>query len=104
MMWGYSFSWGGMFLMTLGSVLSLALLGALVWAIIRWINGKTANSTPLSTSTPPSGPSAIELLRQRYARGEIDTPTFEQMREQLESSGTRSYQQSDGNQSVMSGR
>jgi len=49
---------------------------------------------PISTQDTP----------QRYARGEIDTPTFEHMREQLESSGTRSYQQSDGNQSVISGR
>jgi putative membrane protein len=103
MMWGYGFSWGGMLLMTLGSVLSIALIVALVWAIIRWVNAKTTNSTLPYTSTPPSGPSALEILRQRYARGEIDTPTFEQMREQLESSGTRSYQQRDGNQSVISG-
>jgi hypothetical protein len=35
----------------------------------------------------PSGsasPSALEILRQRYARGEIDTATFEQMRERLQ--------------------
>jgi uncharacterized membrane protein len=31
----------------------------------------------------------MEILRQRYARGEIDTATFEQMRERLEASGTR---------------
>ncbi len=34
---------------------------------------------------PPQGPSALEILRQRYARGEIDAATFEQMRERLES-------------------
>jgi putative membrane protein len=38
---------------------------------------------------PASGPSAMEILRQRFARGEIDTATFEQMRERLEASGTR---------------
>ena len=30
------------------------------------------------------GPSAMEILCQRYARGEIDAATFDQMRERLE--------------------
>ena len=88
MMWGYGFSWGGMLMMTLGSVLLIALLAVVVCAIIRWANGKTTSTSNFSTSTPPSGPSALEILNQRYARGEIDTATFEQMRERLESSGT----------------
>lgn len=92
MMWGYGFSWGGMLLMMLSSVIWIALLAVVAWAIIRWINGKMTSSPSLSTSAPQSGPSALEILRQRYARGEIDTATFEQMRERLESSGARSYQ------------
>src|SRR5437879_1618652 len=35
---------------------------------------------------PPVRPSALEILRQRYARGEIDAVTYEQMRERLEAS------------------
>jgi putative membrane protein len=31
-------------------------------------------------------PSALEILRQRYARGEIDATTYQQMRERLEAS------------------
>jgi uncharacterized membrane protein len=33
----------------------------------------------------PESPSALEILSQRYARGEIDSETFDQMRERLES-------------------
>jgi uncharacterized membrane protein len=34
----------------------------------------------------------MEILRQRYARGEIDAVTFDQMRERLESSSGASHQ------------
>jgi uncharacterized membrane protein len=33
---------------------------------------------------PPTQLSALEILSQRYARGEIDGTTFDQMRERLE--------------------
>lgn len=40
---------------------------------------------------PPMQPSAIEILCQRYARGEIDATTFDQMRERLESTSRPRY-------------
>ena len=85
MMWGYGFSWGGMLLMLLSMALWIALLVVVVWAIIRWLDRRTSSSGPINTSTPPSpgSPSALEILGQRYARGEIDATTFEQMRERL---------------------
>ena len=83
MMWGYGFSWGGMLLMLLSMALWIALLVVLVWAIIRWLERRTAPSAPTHTSTPSGSPSALEILRQRYARGEIDTATFEQMRRKV---------------------
>ncbi len=88
-MWWYSFSWGGMFLMMLGMVLWIALLVVLVWALIRWLDRRTSVPGSQGTTTPTSGPSALEILRQRYARGEIDTATFEQMRERLEAATMR---------------
>ena len=33
--------------------------------------------------TPPTQPSASDILDRRYARGEIDAATYEQMRERL---------------------
>ncbi len=95
MMWGYDFGWGWL-LMSFGMVLWIALLVVLVWAIIRWLERKTSTSGPQETSIPASGPSALEILRQRYARGEIDAAAFEQMREQLEATGMRNTQQPMG--------
>jgi len=87
MMWGYGFGWGGMLLMLLSTLLWVAVVGLLVWALIRWLGPRMpGGGTPWAG---PTGPSAIEILRQRYARGEIDAATFEQMRERLEGGGAR---------------
>ncbi len=70
----------------------LVILALLIWGLVRLF---TARSRPMSfygqspynrPGAPPAQPSAMEILRQRYARGEIDAATFEQMRERLESS------------------
>lgn len=85
MMGWYGFGWGGMFLMLLSMLLWVLVIGLLVWALARWLLPRSS-----SVGGPPSTPmglSAIEILRQRYARGEIDAATFEQMRERLEGSG-----------------
>jgi putative membrane protein len=74
MMWGYGWSWPGMLMMTLSSILWIALIAVLIWTAVRWVDKRHAGTTT---------PSAMEILRQRYARGDIDTATFEQMREQL---------------------
>ena len=85
-MWGYGLNWLSMTLMMLGSTLWMVLLVVLVWAVIRWLNQQTTSSTRQTTTLPGSGPTAREILNQRYARGEIDATTFEQMRERLEAS------------------
>ncbi len=86
MMWGYDFGWGwGWLFMAFGSVLWIAVLVALAWALIHWASSKTSAPTTMGQITS-HGTSAMEILRQRYARGEIDRTTFEQMREQLDAS------------------
>ena len=92
MMWGYDFGWGGMLLMSFGGVLWIALLVVLVWAVIRWLERRTTTQAPPSTGTPSSNPSALDILQQRYARGEIDAATYEQMRERLVASDERENQ------------
>jgi putative membrane protein len=86
MMWGYGFSWPSMTLMMLGSVLWIVLIVVIVWAVMRWLNHRTTSPTRQTHTLPGSGPTAREILSQRYARGEIDATTFEQMRERLEAS------------------
>lgn len=87
MMWGYG--WNGLMIlwMFIAAIFWLGALGVLIWALVRWLGGRT--HIPYTTPPPAgSGPSAMEILRQRYARGEIDATTFEQMRERLEASGS----------------
>ena len=70
----------------------LVIIGLLIWGAISWWNhrGRRLDSLlagmrreePDSTS----GLDVMEVVRQRYARGEIDAITFEQMRERLEGS------------------
>lgn len=91
MMWGYGFGWGWL-LMAFGSILWIALLVVLIWAFINWLNRKSSAAAPPSTITPPTGPSALEILQQRYARGEIDATVYEQMRERLGTSPRSQYE------------
>jgi uncharacterized membrane protein len=66
MMWWYGYGWGGMLLMLLSMLLWVAVVGLLVWALARWLGVRAPDAgTP---SPGPSGPPAMEILRQRYAR------------------------------------
>jgi len=71
----------------LGTVFWIALLTVLVLALLRWLTA--SRTTPVigyQPTPPPYQPSAVEILRQRYARGDIDEATYQQMRERLEAS------------------
>ena len=83
MMWGYGYGWQGMLWMGLGSLFWLVLLGLAIWLLVRWLSRTSHPATPSYPGNSPT-PSAMEILRQRYARGEIDTETFQAMRARLE--------------------
>jgi uncharacterized membrane protein len=72
-------------LMMLEVVFLIALFTILAWAMMQWATART-RSKEWNTSDLPPGLPSLEILRQRYARGEIDAATFEQMRERLEAS------------------
>ena len=79
MMWGYGWGWTAMLWMGLGLLLWLAALGLIIWAVVRIIGSRGT----FTRNMAPGGPSVLEFLQQRYARGEIDAATYEQMRERL---------------------
>jgi putative membrane protein len=77
MMYGNGYGWEGVLIIALNMLFWVALIAAAIWAFTRWQAGRTSSSDT-------AGPSAAEILRRRYARGEIDTATYEEMRRRLE--------------------
>ncbi|MDQ2906971.1 MAG: hypothetical protein ABI456_10350 [Ktedonobacteraceae bacterium] len=94
--WHHGFSAGpgpGTFFLTLSIVFWIALLIFFLWAAMKWILPSILPTITEAfaslTGSPervPADVSAFEILRQRYAAGEIDAITFEQMWERLEAS------------------
>jgi putative membrane protein len=81
MMWGYNMIGMGWW-MIVSSLIWFGLIAVAVWAFARWVS----HSSQPNTSYLPPSPSATEILRQRFARGEIDSDTFERMRRELDAS------------------
>ena|ERR1700676_2491188 len=92
MFWGFHGLWLLLPLLLLGKFFWILLLALLIGALIRGFSRRNRRMayygrTPFyNPSTPPAHATAMEILRQRYARGEIDATTFDQMRERLEAS------------------
>lgn len=90
MFWGF-----GLLLpvLLLGRFFWFLILALLVLALLRrnrrksWPMAFSGHASFPYPSAQPAQLSAMEILRQRYARGEIDHGTFEQMRERLDASG-----------------
>lgn len=61
--------------MVLGSLWFVLFWGVVIWAIVRLPDRGDRQREP--------GISAIEILRRRYASGEIDKDQFDQMRRDL---------------------
>lgn len=77
-MYGDPMGWGGWVAMTLGTLFWIALIALVVVGAMRWAKGPQT----FQSSQPPED-RAIEILRQRYARGEISREEFERMRDEL---------------------
>ena len=64
--WGMGFGW----------ILGPLVLGVLIWVIVRFVNQS-------NESGRPGGNSALDILKERYARGEISKEEFEAKKRDL---------------------
>jgi putative membrane protein len=62
--------------MWLGWIIGLIVVIAIIWIIIRAL-GRSDNSNI------PGGKSTLDILKERYARGEIDKEEFEKRKKDL---------------------
>ena len=78
-MWGDGM-WGGGIFGPLLMIFYIALLVGVLVIVVRWLSG-----TSLGGRLPASqGGSAVDILKERFARGEIDKDEFDERRRALE--------------------
>ena len=81
-MMGYNLgfgSWFGMLFMTFFWVVIIVLA---IWLVSKLFSGRLGpGNAPTQLTQPP--PTADEILKQRYVRGEITKEQFEEMRRNL---------------------
>ncbi len=69
---------GGGMSMWLGWLFWLVIIGVIVWAVVKFSDSRQSDQR-----TAPRNEVALEILKKRYARGEIDRAEFEEKRKQL---------------------
>jgi putative membrane protein len=72
--------WGMMIFGPLFMILVLAVVIATAALLVRWIGGPWQGVTPPQMS---KGPEPLDILKERFARGEIDKNEFEERRRVL---------------------
>lgn len=75
--WGPGYFFGGPF----GIIVSLVFWGLVAYAIFRLILNLTNRSAAVKTKEI----TALDILKRRYAKGEIDTEEFTKRKKDLES-------------------
>jgi putative membrane protein len=76
---------GGGFIWLILLLLMLLLIGGGV-AVVVWFVAQSSQSSRSRSGQEPHGEDeALEILRRRYAAGEIDREEFQRMREEIQS-------------------
>ncbi|MEZ5936228.1 MAG: SHOCT domain-containing protein [Alphaproteobacteria bacterium] len=78
MMWG---GWYGMFMGPLMMIIFIAVVVALVVLAVRWFGG--SGHGPGTHPYVSQGKAPLDILKERFARGEIDKDEFEERRRVL---------------------
>ena len=81
-MMGWGGGWYGMIFGPFFMILALAAAVALVVLLVRWLGGPWHGVQP-PYSAPP-GRTPLDILKERFARGEIDKDEFEERRRVLD--------------------
>ncbi|WP_210210532.1 SHOCT domain-containing protein [Methylocystis hirsuta] len=79
MMWGGG--WYGMILGPLFMILALAAVIVVAVLLVRWLSGPLYGPQP--PYQPPAARTPLDILKERFARGEIDKEEFEERRRVL---------------------
>jgi putative membrane protein len=79
MMWDGG--WPGMVIGPLMMILFLAAMVAVAVLVVRWLGGAGHRSLPAATSAK----TPLDILKERFARGEIDKAEYEERRRLIES-------------------
>jgi putative membrane protein len=80
-MWGYGGGWGWMIFGPVMMIVVIAAIVAVVVLLVRWLGGPRQDSHPAHPSPPAQAP--LDILKERFARGEIDKEEFEERRRLL---------------------
>ena len=75
MMGGYGLGMGLLGWLLMG-LFWLVLMAVVIWAVVRLLPARGSSSGPVPES-------ALDILDRRYARGEIDTETYQMQRRAL---------------------
>lgn len=76
-MWG-NWGWGGMILGPFMMLIFVVAIVVVVLLLVRWLGGPSSTA-----ASSPSAKAPIDILKKRFARGEIDKEEFEERKQLL---------------------
>jgi len=84
MMWAHGYGMGlGWMGMLFGGLMMLLFWGGLIALIFFAARALARSGSDQSHTPPPAGSKAVDILKERYARGEITKEQFEEMKRDL---------------------
>ena len=78
-MWEGAWGWWGMIFGPLMMIAFVAAIVVVVVLLVRWLSGGSTGTV----APPPTGKTALDILKERFARGEIDKEEFEERKRLL---------------------
>ncbi len=78
---GLGFGLGGILSVVVTILFWAVIIGAVIWLVSSLFSRQTTGNPPVST--PPSPEAALDILKRRYARGEITKTEYDDIRRDL---------------------